>query len=120
MKAVKMGRKCSHCGSVGHNSRTCTTLKASQHHSSNNVNLGGLKLFGVELEISSSSSSTAMKKSCSLDCLSSSPSSSLSSSQFSANEISAEKASVSCYPVSDGTICEAKEKKKGNTKTISC
>nr|GMD86298.1 transcription factor MYB1R1-like [Ipomoea batatas] len=116
-----MGRKCSHCGSAGHNSRTCTTLKAasSHHHhhhhyhsSSSSVNVGGLRLFGVELEISSSSSSSAMKKSCSFDCLSSS--SSLSSSQFSANEISAaEKTSVTFPASSDATIFEAKEKKKG-------
>nr|GMC63542.1 transcription factor MYB1R1-like [Ipomoea batatas] len=103
-----MGRKCSHCGSAGHNSRTCTTLKAASSH----VNVGGLRLFGVELEISSSSSSSAMKKSCSLDCLSSS--SSLSSSQFSASEISAaEKTSVTFPASSDATIFEAKEKKKG-------
>nr|GMC58896.1 transcription factor MYB1R1-like [Ipomoea batatas] len=100
-----MGRKCSHCGSAGHNSRTCTTLKAASSHR-------GLRLFGVELEISSSSSSSAMKKSCSFDCLSSS--SSLSSSQFSANEISAaEKTSVTFPASSDATIFEAKEKKKG-------
>ncbi|XP_019192672.1 PREDICTED: transcription factor MYB1R1-like [Ipomoea nil] len=116
-----MGRKCSLCGSAGHNSRTCTTLKPSHHHhhhhhhhhsSSSSVNVGGLRLFGVELEISSSSSSSAMmKKSCSLDCLSSS--SSLSSPHFSANEISAEKTSLT-YPASDATIFEAnKEKKKG-------
>ncbi|KAG6770541.1 hypothetical protein POTOM_026226 [Populus tomentosa] len=66
-----MGRKCSHCGNVGHNSRTCT---ATQKES--------LRLFGVQLDIPASSSSPAMKKSFSvgsLPCSSTTPSSSTSS-----------------------------------------
>ncbi|KAH7306825.1 hypothetical protein KP509_22G032800 [Ceratopteris richardii] len=66
-----MTRRCSHCGHNGHNSRTCLEMK------------GGFKLFGVRLaadsvpfmpavnvvpsaESSSSSSSTAMRKSFSM------------------------------------------------------
>ncbi|XP_015573111.1 transcription factor KUA1 isoform X2 [Ricinus communis] len=56
-----MGRKCSHCGNVGHNSRTCHFEKES------------LRLFGVKLHSNSSSSSHLfLKKSFSVDCLSSS------------------------------------------------
>lgn len=71
-----MGRKCSHCGYIGHNSRTCSTLKCSI--SGSNF-IGGLKLFGVQLDIANSSSSSSssssfsshnLKKSFSLDCLS--------------------------------------------------
>ncbi|KAI3932069.1 hypothetical protein MKW92_027064 [Papaver armeniacum] len=86
-----MARKCSHCGNMGHNSRTCSNYKGT---------IGGigsgLKLFGVQLDIhtsppppSSSSSSTSsttssscfsslipMKKSFSMDCISSSSASS--------------------------------------------
>ncbi|KAK7318024.1 hypothetical protein RJT34_02721 [Clitoria ternatea] len=49
-----MGRKCSHCGNTGHNSRTCTSLR-------------GLRLFGVQLD-----SCVAIKKSFSMDSLPSS------------------------------------------------
>lgn len=76
-----MGRKCSHCGSIGHNSRTCAAQKGlssidDQDHSSC---LGGFRLFGVQMQLSSSSSlvqinNNAMKKSFSVDCLSSSSS----------------------------------------------
>ncbi|KAM3321132.1 transcription factor MYBS3 [Capsicum chacoense] len=71
-----MGRKCSHCGYIGHNTRTCSTLKCAI--SGSNF-IGGLKLFGVQLDIASSSSSSSssssfsshnLKKSFSLDCLS--------------------------------------------------
>ncbi|PSR91307.1 Transcription factor MYB1R1 like [Actinidia chinensis var. chinensis] len=77
-----MSRKCSHCGKIGHNSRTCTTHKASL--------VGGLRLFGVQLiDVSSSSSSysIALKKSLNMDwkSASSTPSSS-SSSQVSIAE----------------------------------
>ncbi|KAJ6745718.1 TRANSCRIPTION FACTOR KUA1 [Salix koriyanagi] len=64
-----MGRKCSHCGSGGHNSRTCT---ASQKES--------LRLFGVQLHIPASSSSPATKSSAGVDC---SPSSSATPSSTS-------------------------------------
>ncbi|KAJ8568266.1 hypothetical protein K7X08_020988 [Anisodus acutangulus] len=81
-----MGRKCSHCGNIGHNSRTCNSFKLGASASASFV--GGLRLFGVQLDISSSSSTSSsssssssydiyLKKSLSLDCLSSPPASSL-------------------------------------------
>uniref|UniRef100_A0A6N2L0U7 Uncharacterized protein n=1 Tax=Salix viminalis TaxID=40686 RepID=A0A6N2L0U7_SALVM len=57
-----MGRKCSHCGSGGHNSRTCT---ASQKES--------LRLFGVQLHIPASKSSAGVD--CSPPSSSATPSS---------------------------------------------
>lgn len=45
-----IARKCSYCGKLGHNSRTC---KSPLGH-------GYLKLFGVQLDISSSSSSSTV------------------------------------------------------------
>ncbi|XVF49033.1 hypothetical protein PTKIN_Ptkin03bG0236300 [Pterospermum kingtungense] len=110
-----MGRKCSHCGNIGHNSRTCTTYTVTA--------MGGLRLFGVQLDISSSSSSVAMKKSFSMDCLSSSSaspnsspspaasSSSLSSSRVSIDENS-DKTSFNGY-LSDGLMGRSPERKKG-------
>ncbi|WRX34816.1 SANT/Myb domain - like 10 [Theobroma cacao] len=100
-----MGRKCSHCGNIGHNSRTCTTYRGAA--------VGGLRLFGVQLDISSSS--VAMKKSFSMDCLSSaspsspSPSSSLSSSRVSIDENS-DKTSIGY--LSDGLMGRSPERKK--------
>ncbi|XP_073043994.1 transcription factor MYBS3-like [Primulina eburnea] len=102
-----MGRKCSHCGNIGHNSRTCNT--------SSKVPVGGVRLFGVQIDISSASS-IPIKKSLSLDCLSStsplspSPSTSLSSSMFSINENS-DKTSAGYQ--SDGPLDRAPERKKG-------
>ncbi|XP_050219511.1 transcription factor KUA1-like [Mercurialis annua] len=68
-----MGRKCSKCGEVGHNSRTCKfQLKESK----------SLKLFGVKLDINNSSSEFSLMNNgfSTVDCLSSSPSSSSCSS----------------------------------------
>ncbi|XVE98007.1 hypothetical protein REPUB_Repub03eG0068200 [Reevesia pubescens] len=101
-----MGRKCSHCGNIGHNSRTCTTFRGSV--------VGGLRLFGVQLDISSSSVAN-MKKSFSMDCLSSTshPSSpSPSSSRLSIDENS-DKTSIGY--LSDGLMgrCRSPERKKG-------
>lgn len=101
-----MGRKCSHCGNVGHNSRTCTTYRGNFS--------GGLKLFGVQLDLSSFS--VSMKKSFSVDCLypssssSSSPSSSLSSSRIAVEENS-DRATIGY--LSDGLIGRSQERKKG-------
>ncbi|XWS72161.1 hypothetical protein CRYUN_Cryun02cG0016500 [Craigia yunnanensis] len=101
-----MGRKCSHCGNIGHNSRTCTTYTETA--------VGGLRLFGVQLDISSSF--VVMKKSFSMDCLSSafpsspSPSSSLSSSRVSIDENS-DKTSIGY--LSDGLMGRSPERKKG-------
>ncbi|KAK6944847.1 SANT/Myb domain [Dillenia turbinata] len=98
-----MGRKCSHCGNVGHNSRTCTSYRRCG---------AGLRLFGVHLDIASASN--VMKKSFSMDCLSSScspsPSSSLSSSRLSIDECS-DKSSIGY--LSDGLIGGNQERKKG-------
>ncbi|KAE8666832.1 PHD2 [Hibiscus syriacus] len=110
-----MGRKCSHCGNIGHNSRTCTTFRGT-------TGGGGLRLFGVQLQLdipSSSLSSVAvavaenyMKKSFSMDCLSSSLASlsSLSSSRVSVDENS-DKISVGY--LSDGLMVRSPERKKG-------
>lgn len=100
-----MSRKCSHCGNIGHNSRTCTYRETFA---------GGLRLFGVQLDLSSS---FALKKSFSVDCLyqpssssPTSPSSSLSSSRISIDENS-DKTTVGY--LSDGLICRPQERKKG-------
>ncbi|GFP99015.1 transcription factor myb1r1 [Phtheirospermum japonicum] len=105
MVMVKMGRKCSHCGNIGHNSRTCNTSIAPSSC--------GLRLFGVQIDIPHN----PMKKSLSLDCLSistpassSSPSSSsLSSSHVPVTENS-DKAFIADY-LSDGP--SGQERKKG-------
>ena len=97
-----MVRKCSHCGNVGHNSRTCIIQKEKIR--------GKFKLFGVHLDgVSSSSAATVagaaaaalLKKSISMECL---PSSSSSSS-------SCEK--LSNGYLSDGLITKTHERKKG-------
>lgn len=101
-----MGRKCSHCGNIGHNSRTCISYKGTV--------VGGLRLFGVQLDLSSAS--IAMKKSFSMESLPSSlasspsPSSSLCSSRVSMDENS-DKA-MNGY-LSDGLIARSQERKKG-------
>ncbi|XP_019228818.1 PREDICTED: transcription factor MYB1R1-like isoform X2 [Nicotiana attenuata] len=71
-----MGRKCSHCGITGHNSRTCkpqkTKINEKNEAPTSNI---GMKLFGVKLEIPKSSSfasNISMKKSFSVGCLSNS------------------------------------------------
>ncbi|XP_027342802.1 transcription factor KUA1-like [Abrus precatorius] len=82
-----MGRKCSHCGNIGHNSRTCTSLRGT--------NFVGLRLFGVQLD--------TIKKSFSMDSLPSS---------FSPSRISIDDSSSFGY-LSDGLIGRAQERKKG-------
>ena len=106
-----MGRKCSCCGTTGHNSRTCPTQRRR--------NAARMKLFGVQLldqsPFPSSSNNLSMKKSFSLDCL--------SVSQFNAPSGSR---TPSCSPspqdhvllessgyLSDGLIQTTQEKKKG-------
>nr|XP_043626542.1 transcription factor MYBS3 isoform X1 [Erigeron canadensis] len=132
-----MGRKCSHCGNIGHNSRTCTNYNINRGTTTTNVNSttimvgsggGGLRLFGVQLD--SPHSMVMMKKCLSMDCFdpssssSNSPlptasasshspsSSSLSSSRVSLNDLSSEK-TVSVGYLSDGLIARAQERKKG-------
>lgn len=103
-----MGRRCSHCGNNGHNSRTCRSSRIM-------VTGGGLRLFGVQLQIDSSAS---MKKSFSLNCLcasgytasASSSSSSSSSSLFCIDEAT-EK--IANGYLSDGLMDRVLEKRKG-------
>ncbi|KAF8036115.1 hypothetical protein BT93_C1959 [Corymbia citriodora subsp. variegata] len=64
-----MGRKCSHCGFMGHNSRTCASIRRG------GTSFGGggrVKLFGVQLEAAypcGVAARLALKKSLSMDCL---------------------------------------------------
>ncbi|MCD9638906.1 hypothetical protein HAX54_023079 [Datura stramonium] len=82
-----MGRKCSHCGITGHNSRTCKTQRTKNEdekiiNEAPTINIC-MKLFGVKLEVPSSSS---MKKSFSVGCLpNSSKISSSTAGSFSSN-----------------------------------
>ncbi|KAI4316536.1 hypothetical protein L6164_024512 [Bauhinia variegata] len=108
-----MGKKCSYCGNMGHNSRTCNTTQSER---------GGLKLFGVQLELSSSSSplSFALKRSFSMDYLPSSrtslsaPSFSSSASRFAVNETSDGMCDRHDYLSSNyGIIERTQERKKG-------
>ncbi|KAG5595786.1 hypothetical protein H5410_037018 [Solanum commersonii] len=111
-----MGRKCSHCGNIGHNSRTCSTFKLGASASF----VGGLRLFGVQLiDISSSSSTSSsssssydihLKKSLSLDCMTS-PQVSSSSSLVTLNE-----KSTTCTNgdyLSDCLLGQPQERRKG-------
>ncbi|XP_058189116.1 transcription factor MYBS3-like [Rhododendron vialii] len=112
-----MGKKCSHCGNIGHNSRTCTTHKGSL--------VNGLKLFGVQLiDMSSSSSSSTdfismkMKKSLSMDWLlsASSTPSSPSSSSFASNSQVSLNDNSNKMPngyLSDSVVGRTLERKKG-------
>ncbi|MED6225352.1 hypothetical protein PIB30_092868 [Stylosanthes scabra] len=125
-----MGRKCSHCGNIGHNSRTCTTtspmmMMMNGGTSTINNSFVGLKLFGVQLDVSSSSSScyVAMKKSFSMDSLPSSSSTTTTNSSFSSSRLTIDdniniienKAHhlVATGYLSDGLIVPAQERKKG-------
>ncbi|KAK7369851.1 hypothetical protein VNO80_11897 [Phaseolus coccineus] len=92
-----MGRKCSHCGVIGHNSRTCTSLRGST--------FVGLRLFGVQLD-----TCVTIKKSFSMDSLPSSSSSSFSSSRITIDENSDR---TSFGYLSDGLIGRVQERKKG-------
>ncbi|XP_015571791.2 transcription factor MYBS3 [Ricinus communis] len=109
-----MGRKCSHCGNIGHNSRTCTNYRGTAVVGG----AGGLRLFGVQFDLStsSSSSSLSMKKSFSMDCLSSSssssPSSSLCSSRLSNVDDNNPDRTSTGY-LSDGLLGRVQERKKG-------
>ncbi|EYU27307.1 hypothetical protein ABFS82_10G088400 [Erythranthe guttata] len=113
---MKMGRKCSQCGNIGHNSRTCNNI--SKGAAINGV-CGSVRLFGVQLDNISSYSYTNnnnihMKKSFSLDCLSSTPSALSSSSSLSSSTripINDDKASIGY--LSDGNLARIPERKKG-------
>lgn len=123
-----MGRKCSHCGNIGHNSRTCSNFRPSNNNFVAATATSGppIRLFGVHLDPSSSSSSNyssspnhnfAIKKSFSTDCLSlpsSSPPS--SSSSFSSSRIHVDaddtKPPINGY-LSDGLLTREQDRKKG-------
>lgn len=79
-----MGRKCSHCGNIGHNSRTCSNYNRLTSSSTNTNFVGNtIRLFGVQLAISSS---LALKKSFNMNNLVSSLS--ISSASCSSSKIS--------------------------------
>ncbi|KAI3422905.1 uncharacterized protein J3R85_011651 [Psidium guajava] len=130
-----MGRKCSHCGNIGHNSRTCTSFMGA-------ANACGLKLFGVHLDLSSPSPSSsssssssspsssascsyahpyslALRKSLSMDCPSSSSASSSSSSPSSCLSLPIVLADErydknSLGYLSNGLAAGSQEKRKGD------
>ncbi|OEL23995.1 Transcription factor DIVARICATA [Dichanthelium oligosanthes] len=123
-----MARKCSSCGNNGHNSRTCSGHGGRVLKENGGGGGGGVRLFGVQLHVGSSSS--PMKKCFSMECLSSeappayyaaaalnlaanssSPSVSSSSSLVSVEE-TAEKMTTNGY-LSDGLMGRAQERKKG-------
>ncbi|KAL1356496.1 hypothetical protein HN51_008507 [Arachis hypogaea] len=119
-----MGRKCSHCGNIGHNSRTCTTspmMMMMRGGTTNNNSFVGLRLFGVQLDISSSSCCVAMKKSFSMDSLPSSSSTTTTTSSFSSSRLPIDdnitlnnnnNSSAFGY-LSDGLIVPPQDRKKG-------
>ncbi|CAM0880171.1 unnamed protein product [Alopecurus aequalis] len=108
-----MARKCSSCGHNGHNSRTC----------SGNTGGGGLRLFGVQLHVGAA----PLKKSFSMECLSSSASAyyaaaavvaasnSSSSVSSSSSLVSVEETAEKMGQgyLSDGLMGRAQERKKG-------
>lgn len=101
-----MARKCSYCGTNGHNARTCNSPRSV-------VGAGGLRLFGVQLQVAS-----PIKKSFSTECLSSSsyyPASSSSSPSSSSSLASIEQNTdkASNGYLSDGLVDRAQERKKG-------
>ncbi|KAL6624557.1 hypothetical protein ACP70R_031878 [Stipagrostis hirtigluma subsp. patula] len=120
-----MARKCSSCGNNGHNSRTCNGHRGLESSisiisSSSSSSSGGLRLFGVQLQVGS----PPLKKCLSMECLSPaayygaaaaatnmSPSVSSSSSSLVSIEESAER--ISGGYLSDGLMGRTPERKKG-------
>lgn len=114
-----MARKCSSCGNNGHNSRTCSGQKGYDNCISNS-SCGGLKLFGVQMQVGS----CPLKKSPSMECLSpiayygaapttSSLSPSVSSSSSSLVSIEESSHRISGGYMSDGLMGRVQERKKG-------
>ncbi|EYU30648.1 hypothetical protein MIMGU_mgv1a019786mg [Erythranthe guttata] len=132
-----MGRKCSECGKVGHNSRTCTTsasrsgLVADDRDDDVIINGGGggIRLFGVRIDddviISSSALSssliiTPMKKSLRFDSLPimiltppAAPSSSSSSSIYDNSDNNNNTFTAGGYLSDDPLIHQPPERRKG-------
>ncbi|TKW25358.1 hypothetical protein SEVIR_3G114200v4 [Setaria viridis] len=125
-----MARKCSSCGNNGHNSRTCSGYRGHENsistssNSSGNTSCGGLRLFGVQLQVGSH----PLKKCLSMECLSpaayygaaaaaaaaaSSLSPSVSSSSSSLVSIEENSERVSSGYMSDGLMGRVQERKKG-------
>ncbi|KAL5052745.1 hypothetical protein RYX36_033427, partial [Vicia faba] len=98
--------KCSHCGKIGHNCRTCTSFTTK---------LVGLRLFGVQLSSlsSSSSSNTIIKKSFSMDTFPSPTSSSSSFSSSTIHDNHHNKSTSNLAYLSDCFIDPPQERKKG-------
>nr|BAJ99046.1 predicted protein [Hordeum vulgare subsp. vulgare] len=113
-----MARKCSSCGHNGHNSRTCSGHRGLESG-------GGLRLFGVQLQVGAA----PLKKSFSMECLSSSASAyyaaaaavgvaasnSSSSVSSSSSLVSVEESpeKMGHGYLSDGLMGRAQERKKG-------
>ena len=114
MPSTGMARKCSSCGHNGHNSRTC---------SGNSGGGGGLRLFGVQLHVGAA----PLKKSFSMECLSSSASAyyaaaAVVAASNSSSSVSSSSSLVSVEEtaekmghgyLSDGLMGRAQERKKG-------
>ncbi|KAK4797767.1 hypothetical protein SAY86_030093 [Trapa natans] len=132
---MRMGRKCSHCGNVGHNSRTCTTQNPNRRGGEGGGGKVGLKLFGVQIGVnylsanlppsssscplsSSTSSSLSssypdirMKKSFSMDCFSSNSWTPVPSSPLSTSPMIGDDKSATGYN-SDGLVRRSQEMRK--------
>ncbi|XP_020153631.2 uncharacterized protein [Aegilops tauschii subsp. strangulata] len=116
---IGMARKCSSCGHNGHNSRTCSGHRGVESGG------GGLRLFGVQLQVGAA----PLKKSFSMECLSSSASAyyaaaaavgvaasnSSSSVSSSSSLVSVEESpeKMGHGYLSDGLMGRAQERKKG-------
>uniref|UniRef100_R7WBG4 Myb-like protein J n=1 Tax=Aegilops tauschii TaxID=37682 RepID=R7WBG4_AEGTA len=114
-----MARQCSSCGHNGHNSRTCSGHRGVESGG------GGLRLFGVQLQLGAA----PLKKSFSMECLSSSASAysaaaaavgvaasnSSSSVSSSSSLVSVEESpeKMGHGYLSDGLMGRAQERKKG-------
>ena len=110
-----MARKCSSCGHNGHNSRTCSGNSGAGGG-------GGLRLFGVQLHVGAA----PLKKSFSMECLSSSASAYYAAAAVAASNSSSSVSSSSSLVsveetaekmghgyLSDGLMGRAQERKKG-------
>ncbi|XP_072978795.1 transcription factor KUA1-like [Typha angustifolia] len=97
-----MVRKCSHCGNNGHNSRTCSSPRSTGSG-------GGLRLFGVQLQMGKCVSMEHLPYTSYPASSSSSPSS--SSCSLVSIEETTEK--ISSGYLSDGLMVREHERKKG-------
>ncbi|CAI0628359.1 unnamed protein product [Linum tenue] len=100
-----MGRKCSHCGNIGHNSRTCNTFRPPPPSSSSSSPSpsSGLRLFGVQLDMIVPSLPSTTTTTTTSPCSSGSPSSSSSSPPSSASNFANIRKSFSMDCLSSST-----------------